>query len=264
MRSIAVTNEKGGVGKTVTTVHLAGAIAELGLRTLACDVDSSGDLSATFLLDVSKLPLTADDIFAGTDVPVVDIIRPTSHPNLWVLPADERLKQHDKISGYHHDPSVHLLSDALSQLADRFDVVLFDCPPRDHLTTFAAMLAAQDVIVPIVPSLHAIRGALRINQAIRNIQLTHNPRLRVKYVLSLVEPRSATQKACREMIVNTVQGELYETIIPKHSTYDSAINVGKPVTMHSRRSKAAEIMRQFAKEVLEAHNEHDAHAERAA
>lgn len=258
MRRIAIVNEKGGVGKTSTAVHLSAALAELGHRTLLADCDAQGDASAVYLRDHESLPYSMADIFSGTGMPTTDLVRPTDYDDLFILPADDRLRAYDSTFGYEeNDPRVHLLADAVSQLHDTIDIVIFDCPPRPHLTTFAALVAATDVLVPVQASRFSVRSLTRLTSAVAAVQQTLNPQLRIcGYFLSLFEPRAATQLAVRDLLISNFGHEqVFKTVIPKLATYDTAINLGKPVTAHAPRSKATETLRAFAKELLQVHNE---------
>jgi chromosome partitioning protein len=254
-RKIAIVNHKGGVGKTCLSIHLAGAFAEMGYRALACDCDSQGDLSKVYLPKHSQSPHTIADIFSGTGILTKDLTQATQYQNLWVLPADFRLNAHDKTAEYHLDPAARLLADALTEVEHEFDMIVFDCPPRPHLTGFAALVAANEVIVPVVPSRFAIECMSSLHWELDAVRQRLNPNLRLRgYVLSLVKPRSTTHQTYRGLLAASLQaGSLLETMIPEMAALDTAINLGKPVTVHSPRSKSAAVIRAFAKELLADH-----------
>ncbi len=252
LKKIAVINQKGGVGKTTTAVNLAGAFAELGYRTLMLDCDSQGDLSTIFLPGHEELPHSIADIFAGSPIPIKDLIHQLPQENLFLIPGDRRLNQFDKTYGYEQDPQALALADALSTVQENFDLIVFDCAPRAHLSSFAALVAATDVLVPVQPSQFAIGSILTLHQEIESVRASRNPKLTVRgYFLSMLKPRSPTQKACHETLVQALGKELVlKTAIPEMATFDTAINMGKPVTVHAPRSKAANLVRTFARELL--------------
>lgn len=259
MQRIAVTNEKGGVGKTSTTVHVAAALAQAGQRTLVVDLDAQGDTSALYVARHEQLPRTVADIFAGTAVSAEEIAQPTGYHNLSIITADDRLRAFDMAYGYEDDPRAYLLADALTELQGRFDVALFDCPPRPHMTTFAGLLAATMVAVPVEPSRLSLRSLMRLHHQLAAVRETKNPQLAAYYFLSKFEPSSPTDRTCRDLLLTHLDAaSVLSTAIPRLRTFNTAINAGLPVTVHSPRSKAAAIIRQFANELVTIHNEHDA------
>jgi chromosome partitioning protein len=241
MRRIAIINQKGGVGKTNTSVHLCAALASLGHRVLAVDCDSQGDLSTVYLPDHEQLPYSLADVFSQGDVFTADVIRPTLYPRLSVLPADERLNAYDLTFGYEEDARAHALADALSEVEADYDLAIFDCPPRAHLTTFAALVAATQAIIRVEPHEFAIRSMMKVNREVDLARSRLNPALKIRgYFPSMVKPRSSTHKAYRELMVLSLGPELvFRTAIPEMAAYDTALNLGKPVTAYQPKGKAA-------------------------
>lgn len=252
LRKIAIINQKGGVGKTTTAVNLAGAFAEIGYRTLLLDCDSQGDLSTVFLPGHEALPHSIADIFAGTPIATEELIHQLPQNNLYLIPGDRRLNQFDKTFGYENDPHVLALTQALASVQQNFDIILFDCAPRAHLSSFAALVAATDVLVPVQPSQFAVASILTLHQEIESVRVLLNPQLAIcGYFLSMLKPRSPTQQTCRQALIQALGEQLVlKTAIPEMATFDTAINLGKPVTVHAPRSKAAAIVRAFAAELL--------------
>lgn len=257
IKRIAVCNHKGGVGKTSLTTHAAGAIAELGRRVLLVDGDSQGDLSALFLPTPEALRYTVADLFSGAGVLARDVLQPTAYPNISILPADKRLNQVDMTHGYAESPTALALADAVSELADEFDYVLYDCPPRPHLTGFAALVGSDEVIVPVQPSQFSVRSLATLHEEVDLVKRSLNPRLRLRgYLLSLVPTRSATQVKLRQMLTSAFGEELVlGSVVPVMASLDTAINMRKPIVAHAKKSKAAEIIRSLVAEILGG-NEH--------
>lgn len=253
MRKIAIINHKGGVGKTSTTVHLSGTFAAMGYRVLICDCDSQGDLSSIYLEDHESLPYSIADIFAGNGIPTSELVQKTFHENIFVIPADARLNQVDKTHGFEEDPNVQCLADAVSQVEQEYDFILFDCPPRPHLSSFAALISATEVLIPCQASQFSVRSMAKLLQEIALAQKNLNPQLKIAgYFLSMVSSRSSTQHKYREMLVAALGEDLVlRTAIPVMATFESAINYGKPVSLHAPKSKAAQVMNSFAMELIE-------------
>lgn len=253
MRRITIINQKGGCGKTTTAVHLSATLATMGHRVLAVDCDSQGDLSAVYLPDHERLPYSLADVFGETGIFTQDIIQPTPYPGLSVLPADERLNKHDLTTDYENDPRAHCLAEAMSEVEKDFDIVIFDCPPRTHLTTFAALVASTELIVPVEPSEFAIRATIRLNREVDLVRSRLNPSLKIRgYFLSMVKPRSATHRAYRQLLVSALGSDMiFKSIIPELAAFDTSLNMGLPITKYQPKGKAAQAMKDFAKEILE-------------
>ena len=158
----------------------------------------------------------------------------------------------DKTHGFENDPNVHCLADAVSEVEADYDFVLFDCPPRPHLSSFAALVSAGEVLIPCQASQFSVRSMAKLMQEIELAQQHLNPQLKIRgYFLSMISARSTTQQKYREMLVEALGEELVlKTAIPIMATFESAINVGKPISAHSPKSKAAQVMTDFAKELI--------------
>ncbi|MBI3462037.1 MAG: ParA family protein [Planctomycetes bacterium] len=245
-------NHKGGVGKTSTTVHLAGALAEMGYKILLFDCDSQGDLSAVFLRDHESLPHTIADIFTGTGIATTDLIQATAFDNIFIVPADNRLNEAEKTHGFEADQNVPCLADTVSEVQQEFDFILFDCPPRPHLSGFAAMVAANEVIVPCQPSQFSLRCMATLEDEIAIVNRSLNPHLSIRgYFLSMVGSRSKSQEVCFKMLTEALgEAKIFKSFIPLMPILDMAINLRRPIVYHSRRSKAAQVFRDFAQELI--------------
>lgn len=252
LKKIAIVNHKGGVGKTSTTVHLAGALAEMGYRVLVFDCDSQGDLSAVFLREHESLPHTIADIFAESGIETAKLIQPTAFENIFVVPADTRLNPADKTHGFENDPVVACLADAVSEVATDFDFILFDCPPRPHLSGFAALVAATDVIVPCQPSHFSVRSMATLEDEIAAVKARLNPQLAIRgYFLSMVASRSKPQQTCRQILTEALgESKVFRSAVPFMPILDMAINLRRPIVFHEKQSKAAQVFRDFALELL--------------
>ena len=228
-------------------------------KVLVFDCDSQGDLSAVFAPGADQHPQSIANLFDGTAF-VEDLIRETEYPNISVVTADERLNTVDKTHGFESDASAMRLADAVAAVQADYDYILFDCPPRPHLSAFAALCAATHVVIPCEPSQFSVRSMVRLMEEIELARRTFNPTLTLLgYFLSKVSSRSRTQATYRTMLVEEFGEKLaLKTAIPVMATFEAAVNVRKPVVNYRPRSLAASIIRQFALELISVpHGRHD-------
>ena len=253
---IAIVNHKGGVGKTSTAINLSAALAEMNYKVLVFDCDSQGDLSAVYVPGADQLPQSVANLFDGTAF-VEDLIRPTEYPNVFVVTADERLNVVDKTHGFASDANATCLADAVAAVQGQYDFILFDCPPRPHLSAFAALCAATHVVIPCEPSQFSVRSMVRLMEEIDLARNTFNPQLKLLgYFLSKVANRSATQTVYRDMLIEAFgENMVLKTSIPVMATFEAAINVRKPVVSYRPHSKASSIIRQFSLELISVHHQ---------
>lgn len=250
VRRISIVNQKGGVGKTTLSFHLGGALAALGFQVLVVDCDSQGSLSATLSPDHEKLPHSVADIFSGSDVPTKDVIRPMAIPNLYVIPADERLDKFDRTAEYENDPLVHALADALTEVEAAFDFLLFDCPPRRSLTTFATLVAADEVIVPVECDVLSLYGIVKLQQKVDEARQRLNPRVSILgYVLSRFQADAALQRTYRKKLEDTFGADKILATIPEMRVLANAMSFRKPITSYSPKSRAAAAIRKLADKI---------------
>lgn len=249
----AVTLHKGGVGKTTTTVNLAGVLAEHGKRVLVIDCDSQGDVSSVFLDAHEQLPVSVADIFADAGVLTEDLIRPTAFAGISIIPADRRLEQFERTHDFKDDDLKHCLAEAIAEVQERFDYVLMDTATRPHLTGYAAMVACDIAVIPLEAarfsfrSVASIRSYVELESDARSL----NPAMAIRYFLSKAK-KNKVHDACREALAQILGPEaLLKTEVPDSSAINTALHLRKPVAIHSKRSKPAEAYRQLLNELLE-------------
>lgn len=251
MKIIAVTNNKGGVGKTHTVFHLAGALAEQGQRVLTIDLDPQGNLSHLFSDDSEPTPTIYDVLVE--DVPLQRAVHKTAFDGISVVPSSKRMQNLDALLQSEPDAQIRL-SDAIQELAtpaseQPFDTILFDCPPSLGLTTRNALAAAQRVIIPIEADRFSVEGLERLIQAIESMRRAVNANLEIAGVLiSLYNKR----RAIEQLYATKLQGydiPIFETKIKDSSKYREAIAAGKPITYYQPKSEYADAFRGLAQEV---------------
>ena len=189
---ISVTNQKGGVGKTTTTINLGAALAELGKRVLIIDLDPQGNASTGLGIEVEDRTLTTYDLLLG-DVSLNDVIYPTDQIGLFIVPSTVDLSSAD-MELVSNEKRSFLLHDALRQPAMtdfQFDYILIDCPPSLNLMTVNAMVASDSVLIPLQSEFFALEGLSQLMLTIREVRSSANTSLRIEgIVLTMYDARN--------------------------------------------------------------------------
>ena len=249
-RIIAVTNQKGGVGKTTTTINLGAALAERGQRVLLLDLDPQGNASTGLGIDASRRELTTYDLLLDA-VPLRDVVVPTNVVRLDIAPASTDLSSTD-IELVRNEKRVFLLKDALNtdDLVD-YDYVLIDCPPSLNLLTINAMVAAKSVLVPLQAEFFALEGLSQLMLTIREVRQTANPALRIEgVVLTMFDQRNNLSRMVEEDARQTLGELVYETRIPRNVRLSEAPSFAMPVTTYDPASKGSVAYLDLADEIL--------------
>ena len=249
----AVTLHKGGVGKTTTSVNLAGVFAEAGQRVLLIDCDSQGDLSSVFLDGHEQLPHSVADIFADTGVLTEDLVRPTPFHNISIVPADRRLERFERTHDFKAGGMTRCLADAVAEVESRFDVIIFDTATRPHLTGYAALSACTVAVIPLEAARFSFRsvGSLRSHVELETDAKSLNPAMAIRYFLSKSK-KTKVHDACREALAQALGPDaLMRSEVPDSAVVNTALHLRRPVVVHSKKSKPAEAYRELVCELLE-------------
>ncbi len=251
-RIIAVANQKGGVGKTTTTINLAAALAEQGLRILLIDLDPQGNASTGLGIDASRREMTTYDLLIE-DAPLAEVIQPTDIDGIWICPATTDLSSAD-MDLVANEKRSHLLYDALRQPAIdsfSFDYVLIDCPPSLSVLTINAMIAAHSILVPLQAEFYALEGLSQLMLTIREIRQNANPNLRIEgVVLTMVDTRNNLAQQVEEDARATLGELVFDTVIPRNVRISEAPSFAMPVLQYDTNSKGSAAYRALAAELM--------------
>ena len=254
--SICLINQKGGCGKSSTCLHLAGAFAAQGMRVLLVDVDPQGSISQAFLGPeaVEQLPtertLAAlfDDSCSLTDP--CSMIQPTLIDGIWLMPANHLLAAFNRPSPESGGILQFALRDVLQDLVG-FDIILLDCPPNLYQCSWNAMIATQNVLIPIPPEDFGTQGIRAVHQAVANARVLNPTLRRLGHLITRCDRRMLVHRAYEARLREQYGSLVLQTTIPELSAFKVALACRKPVQMQDPKSAAAESMRQLASEILE-------------
>ncbi|WP_304951626.1 ParA family protein [Sulfitobacter sp.] len=248
---IAIANQKGGVGKTTTTINLAAALAEAGKRILVVDLDPQGNASTGLGIEVEDRDFTTYDLLLDDSLPQ-DVIQHTETDGLLIVPATVDLSSAD-IELFSNEKRSFLLHDALRQTQMdqfKFDYILIDCPPSLNLLTVNAMIAAHSVLVPLQSEFFALEGLSQLMLTIREVRQSGNKDLRIEGVLLTMYDRRNNLSQQVENDARANLGELvFQTVIPRNVRVSEAPSYAMPVLSYDPTSKGAQAYRDLAAEL---------------
>ncbi len=252
-RVYAVVNQKGGVGKTTTTVNLSAGLAQLGQNVLLIDTDPQGNSSSGVGVDKENLKFSIYDVLLN-EASLRDVRLSTAVDRLYVAPANIELTGAELELPAMADWQFRLKT-AISKVADDYDVVLIDAPPSLGVLTVNALTAADGVIVPIQCEYYALEGISQLVKTIEIIKRSTNPGLHIyKVVLTMRDPRARLTQQVEAEIRKHFGGIVSRVSIPRNIRLSEAPSYGLPVQLYDPRSKGAEAYRLLSEEVLKNDN----------
>ncbi|MGX7200209.1 ParA family protein [Enterococcus nangangensis] len=248
-RVISVANQKGGVGKTTTTVNLGACLAHLGKKVLLIDIDAQGN--ATSGLGIRK-PDVKNDIYdiLVNEFPIQETILPTSRENLFIVPATIQLAGAEiELTSMMARES--RLKSAVAEIQDQYDYILIDCPPSLGHLTINSFTASDSILIPVQSEYYALEGLSQLLNTIRLVQKHFNPDLQIEGVLlTMFDARTNLGAEVVEEVRKYFQERVYDTIIPRNVRLSEAPSHGLAIIDYDPRSKGAESYQALAKEVL--------------
>lgn len=247
-RVIAVTNQKGGVGKTTTSVNLSAALAEMGHKVLLIDMDPQGNASSGVGVDKNSRENTVYELIIGT-AEYKEVLHKTEFDNLWLLPSDINLSGVE-IELLELERREYRLKDILKNHKKDFDFILIDCPPSLNMLTVNALTAADTVLVPIQCEYYALEGLSQLLQTIILVRKKLNTRLDLEgIVFTMYDARTNLSMQVVENVKNNIKQNIYNTIIPRNVRLAEAPSYGMPITKYAPSSTGADAYRLLAMEV---------------
>lgn len=248
VKVIAIANQKGGVGKTTTSVNLSACLAELGKKVLLVDTDPQGNSTSGLGINKTAIKRCTYDALVN-DVALESIVLDTAMPNLKLIPATIQLAgaEIELVAVMSRE---NKLKRALDKIKYSFDYVIIDCPPSLGLLTINSLTAANSVLVPIQCEFYALEGLSQLMKTISLVQKNLNPALSLEgVVLTMFDARTNLSIQVVDEVKNHFRSKVYQTIIPRNVRLSEAPSYGQPIIKYDIRSKGAEVYMELAREV---------------
>jgi chromosome partitioning protein len=246
---ISIANQKGGVGKTTTSVNLGACLAYIGKKILLVDIDPQGNATSGVGIDKADVDQCIYDVLVD-DLEASQVIKPTLVENLYSIPATIQL------AGAEIElvPTISRevrLKRALEKVKDEFDYIIIDCPPSLGLLTLNALTASDSVLIPVQCEYYALEGLSQLLNTVRLVQKHLNNHLKVEGVLlTMLDARTNLGIQVIEEVKKYFQDKVYKTIIPRNVRLSEAPSHGEPIIIYDPKSRGAEVYLDLAKEVV--------------
>jgi chromosome partitioning protein len=249
-RVLAMCNQKGGVGKTTSTINLGAALAELGRRVLLVDLDPQGALSVGLGVNPLQLDQTVYNLLMENDVTVDDVLLQTNVPGMDLVPSNIDLSAAE-VQLVNEVAREQTLRRVLESVVEDYDVILIDCQPSLGLLTVNALTAADGVVIPLECEYFALRGVALLVQTIDKIRERLNPRLELEGVLAtMYDARTLHGREVLSRVVDAFGDRVFHTVINRTVRFPETTVAGEPITSYATTSAGAQAYRDLAREVL--------------
>jgi chromosome partitioning protein len=250
MKVLAITNQKGGVGKTTTCVNLAASLASQGKRVLLIDLDPQGNASTGSGIDKSHLKLSIYHVLIG-DKTLEEVIVKSEKGGFDIAPSNRELAGAE-VELVNELARETRLKSAITRLGDTYDVVLLDCPPALNLVTVNALTAASAVMIPMQCEYYALEGLSDLVNTIKKVRAHLNPTLEIEGLLrTLFDNRNMLAQQVSAQLISHFGDKVYKTVIPRNIRLAEAPSYGVPVLSYDKTSKGALAYLELAKEITD-------------
>ncbi|MBP9989471.1 MAG: ParA family protein [Ruminococcus sp.] len=248
-KTIAVVNQKGGVGKTTSTVNLAACVAARGYKVLLIDIDPQGNATSGLGVNKRELEISAYDVIINAK-PIEEAMIKTEFDNLWLLPSSMRLAgaELELVDMQRRESKV---KNSVALVKDKFDYIFMDCPPSLGLITLNGLCAADTVLVPIQCEYYALEGLSQLMSTIRQVKRLYNPRIDMEGVLlTMFDGRLNLTHQVVDELKRFFPKKVYGTAIPRNVKLSEAPSYGLPIIYYDKNSKGAAAYNSLTDEFL--------------
>lgn len=248
-RTIAIANQKGGVGKSTTAINLSSCLAELGKKVLAIDIDPQGNTTSGLGVEKDSVENTVYELLLG-EISIEECIIPLEFENLSLIPSNVNLAGAE-IELLGVDGKEFVLKNAVDQVRDDYDFIIIDCPPSLNMLTVNAMTTADTVLVPIQCEYYALEGLSQLIHTVNLVRERLNPNLQIEGILfTMYDARTNLSMQVVENVKNNLNLKIFKTVIPRNIRLAEAPSYGLPINLYDPKSTGAESYMALAKEVI--------------
>ena len=249
-RIIAIANQKGGVGKTTTSINLSSCLAEKGKKVLAIDLDPQGNMTSGLGVEKESVENTVYELILG-ECTIKESISKTVVDNLTIIPSNVNLAGAE-IELLGINDKEYILRTAVDYIRDDYDFIIIDCPPSLNMLTVNAMTTADTVLVPIQCEYYALEGLSQLIHTINLVQERLNPKLQIEGgVFTMYDVRTNLSNQVVDTVKENLDTKIYNTMIPRNIRLAEAPSYGIPINMYDSKSAGAESYRNLAKEIID-------------
>lgn len=247
---IAIANQKGGVGKTTTSVNLSACLGKAGKKTLIIDIDPQGNTTSGLGIDPKNLDLSIYDCLIN-NTKMKDVILKTEFDNLWIVPSNINLAGAE-LELVMQEQREYLLKKSIYDIKDYFDFILIDCPPSLGLITLNSFTAADSILIPIQCEYYALEGLSQLTNTIKMVKRSLNKALSIEGILlTMFDARTNLSIQVVDEVKKFFGGKVFSTIIPRNVRLSEAPSFGQPIIEYDKNSRGAECYTDLAEEVIE-------------